>query len=84
MNKSSLLFTVSLKTNFMGKVVSKATYRSAQDMAKSLTAIGLSMADIRKLATSRRVKFNDWHLSLSIKAVKSSPFNFLLDSLEAL
>lgn len=81
---SSLLFTVSLKTKFRGNVVSKATYRSAQAMAESLTAIGLSMSDVRKLATKRRVKFNDWHLSLAIKSYTPNDFDFLLDALASL
>lgn len=79
--KSSLVFTVSLKTVYMGKVVSKATYRSAQAMAASLTTIGLSMSEVRKLATKRRVKHNDWYLSLAISSVKSSEFDFMLDAL---
>ena len=84
MNKSSLVFTVKLKTDYRGKVASKATYYSAQVMAESLTKIGLSMSDVRTLALKRRVKSGSWYLSLSIKQGKNEFADFLMSMAQSL
>ncbi len=84
MNKSSYVFTVSVKTQYRGEVLSKPTYYSAQVMAESLTKFGLTMSEVRLLLAKRRLKSGRWYLSLSIKQGKNDFADYLMSMAQSL
>jgi hypothetical protein len=84
MNKSSYVFTVSVKTQYRGEVLSKPTYYSAQVMAESLTKFGLTMSEVRLLLAKRRLKSGRWYLSLSIKQGKNPLSDYLMSMAQSL